>query len=261
MHQYYQIAKVAVVANVHHVKLSISILLKAAYHQFTLHRIITLPDRISSDKFIQYPTDYAFLGIQTVQRDYILLSESDFDKCTKGDVLVCPVSRAVYSIQSLTCEISLYFQAASYYRLCKRKLLLHPQIPTLQRHRTLWAYSFPTRQQIAISCPGAADRSPCAVSTVGIGLLHKSSSCHLSTNNVQILPELRETTQTELRTPKLYVLDKVPIIADHEVQQLEDMALTTEFQKLDSINSRIITHRQTLDLDTLLHVHHSSQVQ
>jgi len=43
MHQYYHIAKVAVVANVHHVKLLISIPLKvtAAYHLFTLHRIIT----------------------------------------------------------------------------------------------------------------------------------------------------------------------------------------------------------------------------
>jgi hypothetical protein len=47
MHQYYQIAKVAVVANGHHVKLLISIPLKAAFHQFTLHRIITLPERIS----------------------------------------------------------------------------------------------------------------------------------------------------------------------------------------------------------------------
>ena len=39
------------------------------------------------------------------------------------------------------------------------------------------------------------------------------------------------------------------------------MALTTEIQKLNNINSRIITHRQTLDFDTLLHVQHVSQVQ
>ena len=88
----------AVVVNVHHVKLLISIPLKAAYHQFMLHRIITLPERISLDKFIQYTTGYAFLGLQTSQRDYILLSESDFDKCSNGDVVVCPVNTAVYSI-------------------------------------------------------------------------------------------------------------------------------------------------------------------
>jgi len=217
MHQYYKIARVDVVANVHHVKLLISIPLKAAYHQFTLHRIITLPEWISSDKFIQYTTGYAFLGIQTGQHDYILLSESDFDKCSKGNIVVCPVSTAVYSIQSLTCEISLFFQATSHYRLCKRKLLLHPQIQTLQRHGTLWTYYFPTRQKVAISCPGAADPSPRAVSLDGIGLLHNASSCHISTNNVQILPKLRGSTQTELSTPKLYIPEKVPIIADHEV--------------------------------------------
>ena len=42
---------------------------------------------------------------------------------------------------------------------------------------------------------------------------------------------------------------------------MEDMALTTEIQKLDNMNSRIITHRQTLHLDTLLHAHKVSQVQ
>jgi len=71
MHQYYQIAEAAVVANVYHVKLFISVPLKAAYHQFTVHRIITLPERISSYKFIPYTTDYTFLGLQTGQRDYI----------------------------------------------------------------------------------------------------------------------------------------------------------------------------------------------
>ena len=138
--------------------------------------------------------DYTFLGIQTGQRDYILLSKSDFDKGSKGHVVVCPVNTAVYSIQNLICEISLYFQSGSHYRLCKSKLLLHPQIPTWQRHGTLWTYYFPTQQQVAVSCPGAADHSLRAVSLDGIGLLHNASSCHISTNNVQLLPELRGTT-------------------------------------------------------------------
>jgi len=149
--------------------------------------------------------DYAFEGLQNDQRDYILLSESDFDKCSKGDVVVCTVNTAVYSIQSQTSEISIYFQAASNYQLCNRKLLLHPQIPSLQRHGTLWAYYFQTRQQVAIRCPVAADHSLRVVSLDPISLLHKTSSCHISKNNAQILPELRESTKTELRTPKLYV--------------------------------------------------------
>ena len=84
---------------------------------------------------------------------------------------MCPVNTAVYNIESLTCEISLHFQAASHCRFCKRKLLPHPQVQTLQRHGTLWTYYFPTRQQVAISCPRTADHSPRAVSLDGIGLL------------------------------------------------------------------------------------------
>ena len=78
---------------------------------------------------------------------------------------------------------------------------------------------------------------------------------------ILVLPELRGTTQTELSSLKLYVPEKVLIIADHEVRQWEDMALMTEIQKMDNINSRIISHRQTLDLDTLSHVYHVSQLQ
>ena len=50
--QYFQITKVAVIANMHRVKLLISLHLKASHQLFTLHRIITLPERISSDRFI-----------------------------------------------------------------------------------------------------------------------------------------------------------------------------------------------------------------
>jgi len=122
-------------------------------------------------------------------------------------------------------------------------------------------YHFPTRQQVAISCAGASGSLPAHCVADGIGSLQNASSCHISTNEIQIFPELRGTTKTELSTPKLYLPDKVPIITDHEVQQLEDMALTTEFQKIDELNSRITTHQQTLDLDTLLHLHHASQMQ
>ena len=56
----------SIVANSHCIKLIAHIPLKSADHTFTLYKIIILPERISSDKFVQYAIDYPYLAIQSV---------------------------------------------------------------------------------------------------------------------------------------------------------------------------------------------------
>jgi len=145
IHRYYQIAKVTVAATAHCVKLIISVPLETASHHFTLYKITTMPERITSDKFVKYSVEYSYLGIQTSQRDYILFSETDFSKCSKGDIVICPADTTMYSAQRLSCVFSLYFQTVPHYRLHKRELLLHYQTPTPQRHHSLWIYQFQRR--------------------------------------------------------------------------------------------------------------------
>ena len=120
IHQYYQIVKVTVAATAHCAKLIISILLETTSHHFTLYKITTLPERITSDKFVKYSVEYSYLGIQTSQRDYILFSEIDFSKCSKGDIVICPADTTLYGARRLSCVFSLYFQTVSHYYLCKR---------------------------------------------------------------------------------------------------------------------------------------------
>jgi hypothetical protein len=64
----------------------------------------------------------------------------------------------------------------------------------------------------------------------------------------------------ELHTPKLYIPDQLPIMADYEMQQPEEIAPTV-LQQLDNISSRATTLRQTMDIDSLLRVHHAAQLQ
>jgi hypothetical protein len=97
IHLYYQIAKVSVVANAQYIKLIVNIPLKTTAHHFTLYKMIILPERVSSDKFIQYSVDYLYFAIQTGKRDYILLSEMDFNQCSKGDIVACPANTTVYN--------------------------------------------------------------------------------------------------------------------------------------------------------------------
>ena len=65
---------------------------------------------------------------------------------------------------------------------------------------------------------------------------------------MQMFSELRGTTQTELHSPKFYIPEPLPIMANHEVQQLEEIAPTI-IKELDNISSRVSTnpgHRHTI---------------
>jgi hypothetical protein len=70
IHQYYKLSKVSIVANSHCNKLIIHIPLKSTDLSFALYKIIVLPERISSDKFVQYVTEYPYLAIQVSQHGF-----------------------------------------------------------------------------------------------------------------------------------------------------------------------------------------------
>jgi len=180
---------VTIAATNHCVKLIISVPLETASHHFTLYKITTLPERITSDKFVKYSVEYFYLGTQTSQRDYILFSETYFSKCSKGDIVKCPADTAMYSAQRLGYVFSLYFQTVSHYELYKREPLLHYQTPTLQRHHSLWIYHFPTPHLLTLRCPRSANPSSHSELLSCAGLIYNASTCHISTSNMQTLPE------------------------------------------------------------------------
>ena len=77
IHQYYKLLKVSIVANSRSLKLILHIPLKSADHSFTLYKIITWPERIPLDKFVQYAVHYPYLAIQFSQPSYIPFTERD----------------------------------------------------------------------------------------------------------------------------------------------------------------------------------------
>ena len=74
IHVYYDLIKIALVGNHHSIKMILNIPLKSANQQFSLHKLISLPMRISDSQHIKYLPEFAYFGISTSQRDYILLT-------------------------------------------------------------------------------------------------------------------------------------------------------------------------------------------
>jgi len=153
IHYYYDLIKVAVVGNTHGMKIILGIPLKSDNQHFTLYKLIVLPKRVSKDKFIKYLPQFCYIGLSVSQRDYVLLTSSDWTKCSTRRITVCPINTALCDVQSQSCEAHLFFQTTGKNGPCTRRLLHQYSTPILQRHGLAWVYNFPIRRQVAIRWP------------------------------------------------------------------------------------------------------------
>jgi hypothetical protein len=187
---YYDLNKVALVGNVHGVKLIMRVPIKTAQQPFTVHKLVALPARISKDKFVKYQPEYSYLGISLSQRNYFLMKKGDLQKCTTGSLVVCPANLALYDTQTLTCEAILYFQKSGIDNLCRRNLLVGYHTPTLQKHGAIWVYHFPVARPITFRCPhGTGCRTYNEVLT-GTSTFHQATTCAIDARKLRTLPEL-----------------------------------------------------------------------
>ena len=113
-------------------------------------------------------------------------------------------------------------------------------------------------RQLTVRCPGNEASPPRTQVLVNAELLTNTSACHVSTADLHIYPTLRGSMQTERDTPHIFLPDKVPIISTNESQQLHEMLMPT-LQTLDNIQSPLATPQHSIDIDSLMHVHPSTQ--
>ena len=74
---------------------------------------------------------------------------------------------------------------------------------------------------------------------------------------IRTLPVLSKTEELPLDVPQLFLPDRVPAVASHELAKIES-AMSPETSGLDYVKERLFTPRQAFDVDTLLHVHQKS---
>jgi len=106
----------------------------------------------------RYKLEHEYFGLSRSQRDYILMTVADVQKCNAGSITICPAEGALYDTRSVTCESRLYFQTPAKDGLCKRSLMVHYRKPTLLRHGEVWVFHFPSQGQVSIRCPGTTRR-------------------------------------------------------------------------------------------------------
>ena len=98
---YYELVKVSIATIPHCIRLIISVPLKTANYYFTLYKVVTLPERMSYNKFVQYIVNYPYFGLHNNECD-ILFAEEYFNHCIQSSIVVCPVYSAIYNVQTMT---------------------------------------------------------------------------------------------------------------------------------------------------------------
>jgi len=112
---------------------------------------------------------------------------------------VLPIARlsSNFSAQSKTCEMSLYLQTSASYHLCRRQVFCDPQAPIFQKFGTVWVYYFSTLHSVTLQCRNVSGQTSCNELLVGAGLLHNTANCYISSDEIQVFPELSgETSKT-----------------------------------------------------------------
>ena len=104
---YYQAIEVVLVGDTHHVKLILNVPLKSESQVFELHRLFTFPTEITNDTHVEFKPTYTFLAYNQIYQSYSLLTEEEMKLCVgQNKIVVCPVRKAIYATDVLTCESS-----------------------------------------------------------------------------------------------------------------------------------------------------------
>jgi hypothetical protein len=77
VHLYYDLVHATLIGHANCVKLVLNAPLKTANRYFTLYKVIALTTRISDDNFAQFVPHVMYFGLHKIQRNYILLSDTD----------------------------------------------------------------------------------------------------------------------------------------------------------------------------------------
>ena len=152
--------------------------------------MIALTTRILNDTFVQYSLDFPYIGIDGIQRSYILLTETDLKLCAESGITMCPANRAIFRRRVITSESSLFFRTPDSQSLCQKRLFLHYKTPTLLRHNSVWIFHSPTHQQVSLRYLENNTWTAGTATLFGTRIIYNASMCSLNTGDFQTLPIL-----------------------------------------------------------------------
>jgi hypothetical protein len=112
-------------------------------------------------------------------------------------------------------------------------------------------------QQVTLRCWKNGAWTTRTASLIGNGMVMNATGCSMSTGAFHTLPELQGSSQPGLDAPRFHLPDKLSVDANAQ-SSVAPESMPAELTQLDDVLTQLQAQRQTLDVDSLLHVHQTS---
>jgi hypothetical protein len=113
--------------------------------------------------------------------------------------------------------MSLYFQKSAIYHLCRRQHIYHPQAPIFQKSGTVWVYYFSKPHSVILQCRNVSGQTSYNELLFRAGIIHNTDNCYISSDKIQVFPELHGETQVKLEPSRLYLPARMPVVTNEEI--------------------------------------------
>jgi hypothetical protein len=258
VYKHYEVIQTAMLADTHSFKLVLNVPLKTIGRQFELYRMVVLPTRILNNTYAQYDIGKDYLAINLLQRTHLTLTEADVTECKGEQIMICPANRAVYNSETDSCAWSLYLQFARAREVCRRTVTTRRVIPRLERHGSLVLYYLTEPTRLHMRCQRNHSWHADTVTLDGVGVLQNAESCYLTMPGLQLYPTLRGETELAAHVQVLFTPAVPAVATDREVEVMQQMSLLNG-TNLDQLATNIASHHIEADINTLFHLHATSQ--
>jgi hypothetical protein len=254
---YYVVIEATMLADIHSFKLVLNVPLRSMNRQYNLYRMVALPTHISNNTFVQFEIEKDYFGVDLLQRNYLTLTEMDIVKCTGKDIMICPANHAVYSTEIDSCALSL-FQFSRTREMCRRRVTSRLPQTRLERYGSTMLYYLAKPQMVHLQCQLNQTREASSMLLEGSGFLLNAGCCSLILEGLQLFPSLQGEIQYTPQSPELFIPAIQRIVTSREEAVLRQIS-SLDGTKLEQLVTSISSHYMDADVNTLLHLHNSSQ--
>jgi hypothetical protein len=258
VYMHYEVIQTAMLADTHSFKLVLNVPLKTIGRQFELYKIVVLPTRILNNTYAQYDIGKDYFAINLLQRTHLTLTEADVTECRGEQIMICPANRAVYNSEVNSCTWSLYLQSEQARELCRRTVTTRHVFPRLERLGSLVLYYLTEPTHLYLQCQQNHSWHADTMTLDGGGVLQNAESCYLNIPGLQLYPTLRGETELAAQVQVLFTPAVPSVASDREVEVMQQMSLLNG-TNLDQLATSIASHHIEADINTLFHLHASSQ--
>ena len=218
--------------------------------KYEIQNVIPLPIPDQNNTFSFIEVNHPLVAIDTVQRTYIILANSDLQKCVKiNREYLCTQNHPVYRINADSiCEVKIYAEIKENNRDCKIKnTISNNSLWIALDNSHSWLYSTPRSQVITIHCK---DHGQIKEKIERTGRITFKNSCKIATENA-IIKSLKASyeTRVEAYLPQynISLIQKSDSTNDTDIARKiklkEVIQNPTELesykQKIDEINNEI----------------------